>query len=155
MLVVLAIVGILAALILPNFQSILIRAEGVVCTGKLRNLWAVFSTSLTDGNGWPQVPAAIPIGSTAEQQWWLDFSSKTMGLKSNDWQCPTISRTMRSSSNAIQPSVICYLPTLFDNKPGTPRNWASMPWFTEIANAHGNGSLMIRADGSVSPAQQY
>ena len=152
MLVVVAILGILAALLFPNFQYILVRAEGVVCTEKLRNLYAAFSSSLNDGNGWPQVPAGIQIGSTAEQQWWIDSSSNTMGLKSNDWQCPTLSRSMKNSSNTLQQSLICYLPTLFDNIPGTPRNWSAMPWFTEIANVHGSGNLMIRADGSVIPS---
>jgi len=151
LLVVVAIVAILAALILPNFESILNRAQSIVCTAKLRNLWTSFSTQLNDGKGWPQIPAGTEIGSIAEQQWWLSTTSNSMGLSQKDWNCPTISRMTGGGTNTQQTFLISYLPTLFDANPMSPTKWPRMPWFTESVGYHGIGNLSIRADGSVSP----
>ncbi|MEI6322723.1 MAG: prepilin-type N-terminal cleavage/methylation domain-containing protein [bacterium] len=149
LLVVIAIVLILASLLVPSFEYMRTDAEGAVCNGRLRNLWTAFSFYLHDGNGWPQVPGEIQIGSQQEQQWWLDFTKENMRLSSNEWQCPSIKRMMNSSTNATKQCLISYLPTLFDSKPRTALSWPQMPWFTEIANAHRKGNLTIRTDGSV------
>ena len=92
-LVVIAIILILAALIFPNCGMLINRAESVLCTGKLRNLWVTFSNHLDDGTGWPQLPSDIPIGSVAEQQWWLSSTSNSMGLTASDWNCRSIARS--------------------------------------------------------------
>jgi hypothetical protein len=153
MLVVILLIGILAVIGFPNIQALQAKAEGVVCTARLRSLWMAFSTTLHDGNGWPQLPSAILIGSTDEQQWWLNYSSNNLGLTARDWNCPTIARAMLSSTNTNQVTLISYLPTLFDAKPLTPTKWARMPWFTEIQSVHGAGNLSVRTDGSVCPIQ--
>lgn len=117
----------------------------------LRNLWIVFSPYATDPEGWPQVPKEIKIGSMEEQQWWLDYSTKHLGLNGKDWRCPTIERSARASSNGLPP-VIHYLPTLFDSRQGTANKWPTMPWFSEMGNVHGRGNLTVRADGSIVPS---
>jgi len=155
LMVVICIIAILAALLLPNFQMMRNRAERVVCTGRLKGLWTAFALELKDGNGWPQLPASIQIGSTEEQQWWISYSSQNMGLSSNNWRCPTFSRLSRSASNSTSSDLINYLPTLFDANPMTPAKSVAMPWFTESGNLHGIGNLCVRADGSVSPAQDH
>jgi prepilin-type N-terminal cleavage/methylation domain-containing protein len=151
-LVVIAIFGILISLLIPNFSTIQLKAEGVVCDARLRNLWTTFSTQLNDGNGWPQLPGSIQIGSKEEQQWWLSMTSNSMGLTAKDWSCPTISRLSSRLTNG-QTYLISYLPTLFDAKPMTPSHWPRMPWFTEAIGLHGKGNLSVRADGSVCPIQ--
>ena len=151
-LVVLVIVAVLVVVTFPNFRALQLKAEGIVCTGRLRNLWAVFSTTLNDGDGWPQVPTNIPIGSPEEQKWWLNYSSNNLGLTLNDWQCPSIVRQGRSNPKG-NTNLISYLPTLFDAKPQSPKNWPRMPWFTETQGLHGAGILSVRADGSVCPIQ--
>jgi len=153
LLVVILIVGALLMLALPNFSMFRNKAEGVVCMGRLRGLWTAFSATLNDGNSWPQLPGDIRIGSMAEQQWWLTYSSNNLGLTANDWQCPSIVRAQLSSTNTNQTSLISYLPTLFDAKPQSPKNWPRMPWFTETQGLHGAGILSVRADGSVCPIQ--
>lgn len=154
--VAVAILAILIALFIPNIGSLVNRAEKVVCSGKLRNLWSVFSVRVADGSGWPQLPADVPIGSLAEQQWWITTSSSTMGLSTNAWKCPSISRALKRSTNATaqQTFLINYLPTIFDARSSTPGKWGRMPWFTEISDIHGGGSLSVRADGSVCPASE-
>jgi prepilin-type N-terminal cleavage/methylation domain-containing protein len=153
LLVVVAIIAVLAVLAFPNVSQLINKAQGVVCTGRLRNLWIVFSTSLNDGNAWPQLPTNIAIGSTNEQQWWLDYTSNNMGLTARDWTCPTISRYQRSSTNTQKIALINYFPTLFDASPVSPKKWPRMPWFSEMQAAHGEGILSVRTDGSVCPIQ--
>ena len=152
--VVVLMLGILAVLITPNFTAVQRKAEGVVCSSRLRNLWTTFSANLSDGNAWPQLPTNIVVGSEAEQQWWLNYSSNNgLGLTTTAWQCPTIARMQHSATNTQQIALISYYPTLFDAKPMTPRNWPRMPWFVEIGNVHGAGALSVRSDGSVCPVQ--
>jgi len=92
----------------------------------------------------------VKIGSIEEQQFWLDYSSNSLGVPAKIWHCPTIDRSVRSTTKAQAP-LIHYLPTLFDARPGTPNKWTSMPWFTEIGNVHGQGNLSVTAGGSVQP----
>lgn len=150
--VVVGILGVLIALLLPNASSIINRAEGPICSQRLRNLYVVFHDHVVvDHEAWPQLPTNIRIGSAEEQQWWLSYGSNNLELKARDWSCPTISRMIRNSSNAVaETHLISYLPMLFDNSPSTPTRWPWMPWFTEIANVHGNGAQMILGDGSVT-----
>lgn len=149
LLIVVAIVSILFALVLPNISSLVRRSQGAVCAAKLRGLYVGFSGGLNDGNGWPQIPSNIKIGSEQEQQWWIDYSAKNLGLNTNNWQCPTISGYQKASTNSPQKSLISYWPTLFDSNPQSPMKWPRMPWFTEIAGAHGQGNLCVHSDGSV------
>ena len=153
LIVVVAIILIIAALAFPNYNSILNRADQIVCTSKLRTLWTDFSSRLNDGQGWPQLPDDVQMGTTAEQQWWISSTSNTMGLTLNDWRCPSYFRALQNATNSSQqPYLISYLPTLFDSNPLTPKKWGRMPWFTEIAGSHGGVGLSIRADGSVCPS---
>lgn len=149
LLVVLGIVAILVALSFPAFQAARRSADSVVCTNKLRNLWLNFSNYLNDGEAWPQLPEGVKIGSRQEQEWWVETSEKSLGLSKKDWQCPTLSRYIRSATNASSAPLISYLPTLFDSRPYTPKLWPRMPWFTETASAHGSGLKAVMTDGSV------
>jgi prepilin-type N-terminal cleavage/methylation domain-containing protein len=153
LIVVIAIFLVLASLLYPNLEYALNRGEQVVCTSKLRRLYLDFSDYLKDGNPWPQLPAAVAMGTVAEQQWWVSYCSDSMGLSSNDWRCPTYNRLSKASSNSVDTNIITYLPTLFDSLPTTPFNCMRMPWFTELGNLHHVGNLCVRGDGSVSPAQ--
>jgi prepilin-type N-terminal cleavage/methylation domain-containing protein len=153
-LVVVGIFGFLIALLIPNATSILNRAQGVVCSERLKNLYVVFHDHVViDHESWPQLPTNVKVGSTEEQQWWLTTGSNVLSLTERDWNCPTISRMIRNSSNTVaQAHLISYLPMLFDGSPATPVKWPWMPWFTEIANVHGHGAQMILGDGHVTTA---
>ncbi len=155
LLVTIGIIGILIALALPSFKMARDKADSVVCSSRLRNLWTTFSCYLNDGQGWPQPPEKIEIGSIKEQQWWVDMSASAMGLKLKDWQCPTLSRgsaaaLKEAAAGGKQPPVISYMPTLFDDRPNTPRLWPRMPWFTEAFSAHGKGLQAVMTDGSIT-----
>jgi len=151
LLVVITILGVLFSLLLPATSKFLPKADKVICISHLRNLWIAFSPCATDPTGWPQIPKDIKIGSVEEQRWWIDFSENNLGLDKKNWICPTIARGARGAKKNGTEFLINYLPTLFDSAPGTPNKWPTMPWFIEAGNAHGQGNLSIRCDGTVMP----
>ena len=148
MLAAVSIVLILVAMIYPAVEKITPKAEMAVCMNNLRNLRVAFSVYSTEG--WPQIPQGIILGSNEEQRWWVEQTKKDLPEKS--WLCPTITRLFKSSSEKDRP-IIHYLPTPFSAQPGKANKNAQMPWFIEIANAHGNGNLLIRQNGNVEPAK--
>lgn len=154
LLVVMGIMAILFALVFPAASKVLPKAEEAVCMSRLHNLWIAFAPCTTDGDGWPQVPSTIKVGSSGEQQWWLITGSNRFGLKLKDWQCPTMENYARTATSTESIPLISYLPTLFDAKPNTPNKWPAMPWFTEIGNFHGKGNLTVHSDGSIQPLGQ-
>ena len=55
--VVLAILGILAALVLPNYQSIIHKSQEAVCTSHMRSIHVALANYLQDHQDvWPQGP---------------------------------------------------------------------------------------------------
>jgi prepilin-type N-terminal cleavage/methylation domain-containing protein len=157
-LAVIFIISILMVLLFPSMKSVIPKAQEIVCMSHLRSLWLGFSPCTTDGTGWPQLPASIPIGSRAEQQWWLETSSNLFNVSASTWRCPTITAQLGhpDPNNALSTiPLIDYMPTLFDSNPTTPCKWPTMPWFMEISNAHGKGNLLIRPDGAIMPAPGF
>lgn len=154
LIVVVGILCILMVLLLPNATSLLNRAQGITCKRRLQNLHLAFHNHVVvDGDPWPQLPTNVQVGSVEEQQWWLTYGSNNLELTAKDWSCPTIARMLaKSSPEVARKHLICYLPMLFDDKPSTPTRWLWMPWFTEIANVHGNGTQMVLGDGHVTTA---
>jgi prepilin-type N-terminal cleavage/methylation domain-containing protein len=149
--VVVGILAILISLLFPALRSVMPRVDEVVCMSRLRGLWLKFAPCATEPEGWPQVPKGIKIGTREEQQWWLDYSSNTLGVPEKLWHCPAIDRTSSKAQKGDEIPLIHFLPTLFDARPGTPNRWVSMPWFSEIGNVHGKGNLVIRSDGTIVP----
>jgi prepilin-type N-terminal cleavage/methylation domain-containing protein len=148
-LAVVTILGVLWALSYPALEKIRPAAERAICMNNLKNLRVAFSGYATEG--WPQVPKEIPLGSLAEQRWWLEKTEKELGLSKRSWQCPTIRRQFAQEPEKDRP-LIHYLPTPFSGEPNRANKSAQMPWFIEIGNAHGNGNLLVRQNGSVEPA---
>ena len=143
-----SIVLILGAMIYPAIEGVSPKAEAAVCQGNLRNLHSSFTYYANEG--WPQVPKSIPVGSIAEQKWWLE-KSKELGLGQKNWECPTLRRMFQKVPEQQRP-LIHYFPTQFSGEPNKANTWSQMPWFIEIGDAHGNGVLVVRKDGVVGPA---
>jgi prepilin-type N-terminal cleavage/methylation domain-containing protein len=150
-LVVVAILGVLVALFFPALEKIRPAAERVVCVNNLRNLRTAFGGYASEG--WPQIPSGIALGSMAEQRWWLEKTEKELGLSKSAWQCPTIRRQFASAPEKDRP-LIHYLPTPFSKEPNRANKSTQMPWFIEIGDAHGQGNLMVRQNGTVEPASK-
>ena len=150
MLAAICIVLILVATVYPSLEQVTPRAEKVACINNLKNLHALFAATYAV-EGWPQVPIGIPLGSIAEQKWWLDMTKKELGLSEKNWECPTLRRRFRSEKASDRP-LIHYLPTPFSKQPNRANQWPQMPWFIEIGDAHGGGNLIIRQNGAVESA---
>jgi prepilin-type N-terminal cleavage/methylation domain-containing protein len=151
MLAAVSIVLILVAMIYPALEKITPRAEMIVCINNLKNLRVAFSGYAIEG--WPQIPKGIVLGSNEEQRWWLEETKKELGMAEKAWRCPTITRLFKSSSEADRP-IVHYLPTPFSAQPGQANKNSQMPWFIEIANAHGSGNLLVRQNGKIEPVAQ-
>lgn len=148
-LAVVAILSVLVALSYPALEKVLPTAERVICINKLKNLRVAFSSYAADG--WPQLPNEIQLGSLAEQRWWLEKTEKDLSLSISSWQCPTIRRHFAREPEKDRP-LIHYLPTPFSKEPNRANKSPQMPWFIEIGDAHGQGNLLVRQNGTVEPS---
>jgi prepilin-type N-terminal cleavage/methylation domain-containing protein len=148
-LAVVAILGVLLALSFPALEKVRPAAERAICMNNLKNLRVAFSGYATEG--WPQIPEGIKLGSMAEQRWWLEKTEKDLGLSKSSWQCPTIRRQFAKEPEKDRP-LIHYLPTPFSKEPNRANKSPLMPWFIEIGDAHGQGNLLVRQNGTVEPS---
>jgi hypothetical protein len=149
LLATIGIIAVLAALSVPLYSAILPKVERLVCINNLKNLRVAFGEYAI--SGWPQIPEGIALGSMAEQKWWLEKTEKDLGLSERSWQCPTIRRMFAKEPEKDRP-LIHYLPTPFSAEPNKANQWPEMPWFIEIGNAHGEGNLLVRQNGTIEPA---
>jgi hypothetical protein len=151
-----AVIGILIILI-TLLVSVVSRLPGVgdrvKCTSNLRGLALGLSNYLEDQGHWPDQPAFSHEEQTKYEDWWIN-ELKPYDIPAKMWQCPAILRLGKIQQNGQSPRVH-YSPTNFDQKPGTPRKWPTMPWLVEIANVHGHGSLLVLPDGSVQDWDLY
>ncbi|MDD5349973.1 MAG: prepilin-type N-terminal cleavage/methylation domain-containing protein [Chthoniobacteraceae bacterium] len=144
---VVAILGLLATLLLPEVSNIRERAQKVVCISHLRSLHVSLGSYLNDNEAWPQCPEEAE-GAAAEQ-FWLD-TLKDYGGDPKVWLCPTLLGQLGAdfATNSDAPK-LHYTPTQFDENPMSPRKWPGQPWLIEIGDMHHCGNLMIRTDGRV------
>ncbi len=143
-LAVLLILGILAALILPNYQRILAAAQQVQCASNMRSIRVAIAHYMDDHNMvWPQ-------GPPPESELWAPFWVSVLApykITERTWQCPTIRGYMKDTGETE--FGIHYVPTTFDPTPNIANRWSTQPWLIEMADAHGNGPLICFPDGSV------
>lgn len=153
LLVVIGIIGVLTALVALNYGRIMNMAGQVRCMGNLRGLHSVFSTYVTDYESWPQQPDFNSEADDEYEAWWIN-TMQPFGVTEKMWQCATLSKMERQSPKNER-SRIHYTPTQFGPEALAARKWQHMPWFTEIANAHGKGALIIFTDGSIRASDEF
>jgi len=154
LIVVMGIMAILSMMLWTGYQSTMHRFESVPCMGNLRNLHAALSARLIDQQSWPQLPEEIEMNTLAEHDFWIE-ELELYGMVEKNWICPTLRRTARKEGRNLQEeSKIHYVPTLFDEHPGTPFRWPNIPWAMEIGNNHGRGLLVLLHDGSIHPSSE-
>lgn len=151
-LVVLGVIGVLAALVVTNYGSIMARVEKARCMSNLRGLYGVFANYVSEKGIWPQLPPGIEDEDTYAS-WWLD-EMKPYGATESLWTCLTIRRA-QAGLPENERNKIHYTPTQFDAHPGRAYQWPTQPWFVEIANAHGKGALIIFTNGSVRDGDDF
>lgn len=150
LLTVVAVLGILVTLTFPLIEPMRARAERVVCMGNLRSLHVSMSAYLNDHKRWPQCP---PDASDLEYDNFWIAAMKPYGVTEKGWLCPSIARKMKfqrlEQREKEQVSRVHYMPSDFDEKPITPHEFPTQPWFMEIGGPHGNGNLLIQGGGNL------
>jgi type II secretory pathway pseudopilin PulG len=143
-LAVVIIIGIIAAIAVPNLSKYRARAQEATCMGNMRGIIVALGSYLQDHESiWPQAPSIVD-----EKPWeafWIarlepyDISRKT-------WQCPSLLRAAQSDPNMAQ---VHYVPMAFGPEPGIAYRWATQPWLIERASQHEQGPLIGFQDGSI------
>lgn len=145
---VIVVISILAVLSIQSFAFLMERAQRVSCTNNLKSLYAAANSYVTDNQSWPQVSTA-DIHDPSYAQAWIDAFSHYQ-IRNINWICPSVQRLL-NNPDYIQPDNvrIDYLSTPFDANPTSPARYPTQPWFIERADVHGDGNLMIFANGQV------
>ncbi|MCX7712200.1 MAG: type II secretion system GspH family protein [Chthoniobacterales bacterium] len=146
--IVVAIIATLIALTISTYPRIFDYALKVRCMSNLRSLHHVFTLYLADNEHWPQPPEG-----QEDSAWWIT-ALEPYGGEKKLWFCPKLQRMFSDAPPSQQPA-IHYLPTLFDSNPLTPHKWSTMPWLMEFADAHGDGPLILFANGAIKSANEF
>jgi prepilin-type N-terminal cleavage/methylation domain-containing protein len=146
---VLVIISILAVLLYPVVGWYQQRARRIACLENLKGLYTGTAAYLgANGGIWPQ----IRWNSTEPQVYaraWHDIL-QPFGLTWNNFICPSVQIKV-GNPDYVQRKFnrMDYIPSMFDDKPWTAKKWERQPWFSERQNMHGNGQLLILANGSM------
>jgi type II secretory pathway pseudopilin PulG len=141
---------ILVTLLIPALEQVKVRIEKINCTNNLRQLYVGGAAYVQENGHWPQVnPALLQQPNHAYDEAWIeDFMP--FGIGRGTWICPTIERELGGIDYTQAENYRTdYIAMPFDNKPRTAYQWPSAPWFVERGNVHGNGNLVIQANGAV------
>ncbi len=151
-LTVLVVIGILIVLLMPAFAAVQARAARANCVNNLRGLYTGANLYLQERQHWPQIKAK----SIRDPQYALDWVAalSPYQIAHKNWICTTVQRQLRSPDYTKGESArIDYYGTPFDTKPQTPFKWSAQPWFIERGDVHGDGQLLIFADGQITSLQ--
>ena len=155
------IIAILVVFTLPVLAKLRARAQRVQCTANLKSLHVGTQLYMHEHQQWPQ----IRLGSENAAGWdafakrWIDALTP-YGPSAKTWICPTRQNHIGNPDYTQSGNErVDYIPTPFDDKPTTPHDIGTpnksgktvpVPWFSEAEDVHGNGNLLIFADGSVT-----
>jgi type II secretory pathway pseudopilin PulG len=140
------ILAVLAALLVPNYQGIVLKAQEAVCKSHMRSIHVALANYLQDNRDiWPQGP--YPREKVAWETFWL-ATLRPYDISENTWQCPTLKRALNDEGYRLH-----YTPSMFDATPGIARRWSTQPWLIERFGIHGQGPLICFPDGSIKSMQ--
>ena len=150
LLIVLAIIGILATLLIPVYGQLHERAQKAQCMANLHNLYVGTDLYVQRNGSWPQIFINnFPTGEDYANAWVAALGP--FGIERKTWICPTIQELLHGPDYADPANArLDYVSTGFDDKPTSPHQWPRQPWFIETGDVHGNGNLIIFTDGSIA-----
>ena len=152
LLIAIAIIAILAVLVAGAVGGLRRRANRVQCMANLKSLHAACELYRQQKEQWPQVMVDTSADDSAQQyaQQWI-AALEPFGVTRKTWICPETQQLL-GNPDYTHPDLIRvdYFAMPFDDKPTTPHEWPRHPWFVERDSAHGQGQLIIFADGSIS-----
>jgi type II secretory pathway pseudopilin PulG len=153
MLVVMVIIGILVTLSFPLISGMRARAQRVQCMANLRSLYTATELYIQNNGHWPQIRTSDSEDDENDTEYaksWIE-ALKPFGPTEKTWICPTIQNLLGNPDLNNSANVrLDYVATTFDDRPTSPHQWPTQPWFAEVADVHGNGNLIIFTDGSIS-----
>ncbi len=152
LLIALAIIAILVVLVAGAVGGLRRRANRVQCMANLKSLHAACELYRQQREQWPQIKVDTSADDSAQQyalQWIAAL--EPFGASRKTWICPEMQQAL-GNPDYHDPELVRvdYFAMPFDAKPLTPHEWPRQPWFAERDNAHGQGQLIIFADGSIS-----
>jgi len=149
--IAIVIIAILAILLIPVISTLRARAQRAQCAANLRNLYVAANLYLQEKGNWPQIRLADndDSASQAYAKQWIE-ALKPFGATEKTWICPTVQSQTESDYTKPENVRTDYFAMPFDDKPATPHQWPRQPWFAEVGDVHGNGNLIVFADGSIS-----
>ena len=140
------IIGVLAALIIPNYSRLVAAAQQAKCASNMRSIRVALAGYLDDHQHvWPQGPEP---GAPGWESFWV-ATLAAYGIGANGWECPTLRAQMKEAGREAYG--LHYVPTMFDATPNIANRWSTQPWLIEAADVHGYGALICFPDGSVKP----
>lgn len=147
MLTAMVVILILATMLISSFAHLQSRAEKASCINNLKNLYVAANGHIQDQRSWPQVKA--PAKSAEYAIGWRR-ALEPYGIGNVNWVCPTIQRSMDSPDLAEPGNErVDYMATAFDANPMSPHKWPKHPWFIERGDVHGDGNLVLFANGNI------
>jgi prepilin-type N-terminal cleavage/methylation domain-containing protein len=150
-LTVIVVIAILSTMVIGSYVSIRDKARRSACENNLRNLHVAMDSYLSDNDGiWPQVPANDLKDPNYPLQWISVL--RPYKLAPVNWICPSVQAAIGVDYN--QYPRLDYLPTPFGNSPRAAYRFATQPWFVERADIHGDGNLLIFANGEMKSLNQ-
>jgi type II secretory pathway pseudopilin PulG len=144
---VIVIISILAVMLLSSIGAIRGKAERGKCVNNLQGLYAAGVSYLTDHDSWPQIPVSDVEEPNFARAWVAAFKPYHLGAP--NWVCATVQKAIGDPSEDPNNPRIDYIPTSFDEKRSSPWQFPTHPWFIERGDVHGNGNLLILANGQV------
>lgn len=153
LLVAIGVIAILAILLTTMLSSMPARAQRVQCMANLRSLYIAAESYIQQNGSWPQISISDDDSDAADQNYakaWID-ALRPFGPSEKNWICPTVQNLLGNPDYMkVENTRVDYIATPFDDKPMSPHQWLKQPWFIESGDVHGQGNLIIFADGSLS-----
>jgi prepilin-type N-terminal cleavage/methylation domain-containing protein len=154
--VTIVVIAILAVLAIPVISKLRERALRVQCAANLRSLHVAANLYIQQNGSWPQIQLASGEDSALQDyaNAWV-AALEPFGVQRKTWICPAIQNKERTEYSTPETVRIDYFAMPFDDKPTTPHQWPNMFWFAEAGDVHGNGQLMVFADGSIREFKSF
>lgn len=147
---VLVIITILSLFMMPVVSGMKAKAEKANCINNLKGLYVAASGYLQEHERWPQVdPKLLAASERMYFKAWVDALTP-YGGEHKLWICPTLQRAFGEPPYYEEEHYRTdYAAMPFGEKRFDPHEFTTQPWFLEKADAHGDGNLLIFADGSI------
>ncbi len=145
---VIAIISILILLLTPAIGRVRALAQKSSCSHNLTSLYVAANLYTQEQGHWPQVDVKT-YGKPAFAKSWVDALSP-YGIHEINWICPTIQTDLKNPDIHRPGQMrLDYIGTPFGPDPRAPYKFATQPWFVERGDVHGDGNLVIFANGNL------